>query len=209
MELVEQAIATPARLAPKAEAILTGALQVFLARGYAAASMDRIAAAAGVSKATVYSHFSDKEGLFAALVARFAEQKYPRLFRQSAPHPPSMSPEILLRQLVNEVLSNIEGDGQHQEFLRLVIGESGRFPELAKIFLRAFTMQGIAVMGAYFASREELNLPDPEATARVFIGAIVYYIITQKLLHGDELIPMERDRLVDTLIHLILSTQRK
>ncbi|NET52594.1 MAG: helix-turn-helix transcriptional regulator, partial [Merismopedia sp. SIO2A8] len=60
----------------KAEVILEGAMQEFLAHGYAATSMDRIAAAAGVSKATVYSHFQDKEGLFTTLIQRLAQERY-------------------------------------------------------------------------------------------------------------------------------------
>ena len=59
----------------KAALILQGAMQEFLARGYSAASMDRVAAAAGVSKATVYSHFGDKETLFKELVAQMAQKK--------------------------------------------------------------------------------------------------------------------------------------
>ena len=52
-----------APISKKGAQVLKGALQVFLERGYVGASMDRIAAVAGVSKATVYSHFRDKEGL--------------------------------------------------------------------------------------------------------------------------------------------------
>ncbi|MEM7595548.1 MAG: TetR/AcrR family transcriptional regulator, partial [Cyanobacteria bacterium P01_A01_bin.83] len=48
----------------KTEAILTGAMKEFLANGYAATSMDKVAKTAQVSKATVYSHFGDKESLF-------------------------------------------------------------------------------------------------------------------------------------------------
>jgi AcrR family transcriptional regulator len=41
--------------------------------------MDKVAKTGGVSKATVYSYFPDKEGLFAALVQRLAREKvYPR-----------------------------------------------------------------------------------------------------------------------------------
>ncbi|HEY9832621.1 MAG TPA: helix-turn-helix domain-containing protein, partial [Stenomitos sp.] len=61
--------------AEKTNAILDGAMQEFLANGYAATSMDKVAAAAGVSKATVYSHFQDKQGLFTALVQRLACKK--------------------------------------------------------------------------------------------------------------------------------------
>jgi len=59
----------------KAEAILEGGMQEFLAHGYAATSMDRVAIAAGL-KATVYSHFQDKEGLFIALIQRLVEGKF-------------------------------------------------------------------------------------------------------------------------------------
>ncbi|MBE9202404.1 TetR/AcrR family transcriptional regulator [Synechocystis salina LEGE 06099] len=57
----------------KAEQILDGALKIFTTQGYAAASMDRIAKAAGVSKPTLYSYFQDKEGLFMALVRHLTQ----------------------------------------------------------------------------------------------------------------------------------------
>ncbi|HEY9470603.1 MAG TPA: helix-turn-helix domain-containing protein [Propionibacteriaceae bacterium] len=48
----------------KRESILEAATELFLAREYAGTSMEDIAAAAAVSKQTVYKHFSDKETLF-------------------------------------------------------------------------------------------------------------------------------------------------
>lgn len=49
-------------------AILAAATEEFLASGYDATSMDRIAARAAVSKRTVYNHFPSKEALFAAIM---------------------------------------------------------------------------------------------------------------------------------------------
>ena len=57
----------PKDLAKRA-AILEAAKQLFLEQGYQGVSMDQIAATAGVSKLTVYSHFGDKETLFAATI---------------------------------------------------------------------------------------------------------------------------------------------
>ncbi|OCG89579.1 TetR/AcrR family transcriptional regulator, partial [Xanthomonas euvesicatoria] len=48
----------------KRAAILGAARTMFMEQGYAGVSMDGIAAQAGVSKLTVYSHFGDKESLF-------------------------------------------------------------------------------------------------------------------------------------------------
>ena len=52
---------------PKRAAILEGAIAEFLALGFDGASMDRIAARAGVSKQTIYTHFSSKDGLVHAI----------------------------------------------------------------------------------------------------------------------------------------------
>ncbi|ABE37082.1 bacterial regulatory s, tetR family protein [Paraburkholderia xenovorans LB400] len=60
---------TPQRLTDrKRVAIIGAAIEEFLAAGYDATSMDRIAARANVSKRTVYNHFPGKEVLFAAIL---------------------------------------------------------------------------------------------------------------------------------------------
>lgn len=65
----------------KGAAILQAAKRMFTAHGFDGVSMDQIAAAAGVSKLTVYSHFGDKEALFVAAVrAKCEEQMPPELF---------------------------------------------------------------------------------------------------------------------------------
>ena len=51
------------------ERILREARARFTAEGYAAVSMQRIADAAGVNKATLYHHYADKEALFLAVLA--------------------------------------------------------------------------------------------------------------------------------------------
>lgn len=187
----------------KAEAILEGAMQEFLANGYAAASMDRIAAAAGVSKATVYSHFQDKEKLFNALIERLAKEKYRavlgiedcRIFQEE--------PNIVLTSLARNMLGNMGDNEEHLAFIRLIIAESGRFPELAKAFVSNLSKTGLEVLTRYLESRDELELKDPEAIARIIIGGLVYFVILQEMLHGKEIVPMASDRLIDSLIYLI------
>jgi AcrR family transcriptional regulator len=52
----------------KRTAVLTGARTVFARDGYTRASIDVIAAEAQVSTRTIYNHFRDKAGLFAAVI---------------------------------------------------------------------------------------------------------------------------------------------
>ncbi len=191
--------------AAKTAAILNGAMQEFLANGYAAASMDRIAGVAGVSKATVYSHFHDKSSLFAALVQQLAENK----FKATSFDPRDEStmkgePKVVLTQLAKEVLDESACDPQFCEFMRLIIGESGRFPELSRPYIENVAKPLIEGLTRYLSSCKDLTLSDPEASARTFLGALVYFVMLQRILGGAELMPMESDRIVNTLVNLIV-----
>src|SRR4051794_11294122 len=59
--------------AAKRSAILAAATESFLTHGYTRTTLDDVAAAAGVSKQTVYSHFTDKETLFLAVLTAVRE----------------------------------------------------------------------------------------------------------------------------------------
>lgn len=58
----------------KRDAVLAAAAELMLAGGYDNTSMDAVAASAGVSKTTVYAHFSDKDELFKAVMANAAAE---------------------------------------------------------------------------------------------------------------------------------------
>lgn len=57
------------------ERVLHAAGEVFTSRGYEGASVDLVAAAAGLTKGAVYSSFSGKDELFFALVADRLDQR--------------------------------------------------------------------------------------------------------------------------------------
>ncbi|MEO1393701.1 MAG: TetR/AcrR family transcriptional regulator [Cyanobacteria bacterium J06634_5] len=190
--------------AVKTAAILEGAMQEFLANGYAATSMDRVASTAGVSKATVYSHFRDKAGLFAALVQQLAEEKFRTVFDPRDENALQGEPRAVLSELAYKILQGADDDSHFCEFMRLIIGESGRFPELAKPYIQNVAKPLLHGLTRYLTSRQELGLTDPEATARTFAGTLIYYVLLQRVLGGNDLMPLESDRIVTTLVDLIV-----
>lgn len=189
--------------AEKTTAILDGAMHEFLANGYAGTSMDKVAAAAGVSKATVYSHFQDKEGLFTALMQRLACKK--ELFSLDNLQSVQDDPTSFLKRFAIGMLDNVADDPQVLTFLRIIIGESGRFPELARAFVQNIEKPTLEMLTQYFASHPELQLPDPEVAARMFIGTLIHFVMLRDILHSDDIVPMERDRLLDNVLHLIIA----
>ena len=72
----------------KRAAILAAAKRLFVSLGFERVSMDQIAAEAGVSKLTVYSHFGDKESLFAEAVRAHCEQGMPTSLFDAQPGTP-------------------------------------------------------------------------------------------------------------------------
>ena len=186
----------------KVEQILQGAMQEFLQHGYAGTSMDKVAVAAGVSKATVYSHFQDKEGLFKVLIEKLARQKFNSIF---GTQPPEGEPTIVLRQLATKALEQMATDQEHSAFMRVIIGESGRFPELAQVCVRAMIKPVVETLTQYLTSHPELKINDPEALARILLGTIVHYHIVQDVMNGKEILPMESDRLIETMTNLIIN----
>ena len=189
----------------KTAAILQGAMQQFLKHGYAATSMDKVAKSAGVSKATVYSHFGDKESLFNALIQNLVRDKFQTVMGLDAPQILEQDPRIVLSAMANKMLADARGDRAFQDFIRIIIGESGRFPELARAYVNSVVKPAMEILTKYLKSHPALKLDDPEATVRVVVGTMAYYIILQEMLHGKEIVPIESDRVIKTMTDLIVN----
>jgi AcrR family transcriptional regulator len=184
----------------KAIQILQGAMQEFLHYGYAGTSMDRVAATAGVSKPTVYSYFQDKENLFQALIRYVAQTRCAQVTGGEALQG---EPAVVIRRLVTNAIESELQDLDYQNFVRLVAGESGRFPHLAQAFIENLTKPAVDQLTAYLKEHPELNLPDPEAIARILLGSTVFFIMSQRIMHGESIMPMDPQRLVDSLVDLV------
>ncbi|NET38397.1 MAG: TetR/AcrR family transcriptional regulator [Cyanothece sp. SIO1E1] len=180
-------------------------MQVFLEGGYAGTSMDRVAAKAGVSKHTIYNHFQNKDGLFVALIERLTLRHFQLEF--GCQLPVADPPEQVLQRLAYMMLGRMD-DPEYIAFIRLMMAESGRFPHLAQLYVQQVIQRGNKILSEYFQAHPELKIADPRATAHIFFGSLVAYIMSQEVLHGKHIIPIPKENLVDNLIQLILCAQK-
>ncbi|PWT95880.1 MAG: TetR family transcriptional regulator [Candidatus Melainabacteria bacterium] len=190
----------------KRDRIVKAALETFLQYGYKGTSMNRVAERAGVIKQTIYSHFNDKEGLFVAIIESLTLEHFRGQFGERIASPEA--PETVLRKIA-EVFADRQKDKSYIALMRTVVGESSRFPELARLYVNTVIKPGMKILTDYFDAHPELNIKDPEACARIFCGSLVSYIMTQEILYGKEILPFRMERLADNLIELILRRSSK
>src|SRR5258706_7187845 len=131
--MAEQAVLEPDSSNPKAQQILAAARQVFAEQGYGSASMDVIARTAGVSKATLYAHFTGKDALFATMVGIECRRMSAVL---DAPTFDESDVRAALRQVAARFIEKLMS-GQALAIYRIVVAETPRFPELGRIFFEA------------------------------------------------------------------------
>lgn len=117
----------------KREAILEAAKCLFLRYGYAGSSMEAIAAHAGVSKLTVYSHFNDKETLFCAAVKAKCEEQLPELFFERPDGVPLEGVLLNIARGFNRLINSAESVELH----RLMSSLGTQDPQLARVFYEA------------------------------------------------------------------------
>jgi len=186
------------------DAILSGAMQVFTAQNYATASMSQVSAAAGVSNQTLNFYFKDKESLFAALIKQRLDQTNQGLLSLSVDNNLPASPEVTLRRVAIAMLAAFSEDKTLSAIIRLLIGESGRFPELAQYFVREVEKPIFEQLSTYFKFHPDVQIGDPTVATRIFVGSLMHYSLIQTVLQGQDIVPLERDRMVDGLIASII-----
>ncbi|MGV8917514.1 MAG: TetR/AcrR family transcriptional regulator [Pseudomonas sp.] len=117
----------------KRQAILDAAKNLFLRNGYASTSMDAVAAEAGVSKLTVYSHFTDKETLFSAAVLARCEEQLPDLFFEI----PHGTPVDIVLTNIGRGFYALINSAESLELHRLMVAQGKQDSKLAQIFYEA------------------------------------------------------------------------
>lgn len=158
----------------KSGAILDAATRVFLESGFGNASMDAIAAEAGVAKQTLYSHFGSKAHLFEAIILDRCTQLLGLADEAERDEAPDGTPEASLYRAGHRFLRVILDTGSVAHY-RAVVAESVRFPELADVFYRAGPLRAVACLGEELAAFDRdgvLRVGDPEASAHLFYAML-------------------------------------
>lgn len=147
--------------------VLEGARKVFMADGFEGASVEDIARAAGVSKATLYSYFPDKRLLFMEVASTECDLMADQVMAQIDDSRPAR--EVLTvtgQHIVRFLLSDFS-----QQVFRICVAERERFPELGRAYYASGPDRGRERIGEYLScavARGELVIDDIPMAAEQF-----------------------------------------
>jgi TetR/AcrR family transcriptional regulator, mexJK operon transcriptional repressor len=154
----------------KRRQILAAACELFGELGFERASVDLIASRAGVSKATVYNHFDDKQALFVAAVLSEADEMRAELQRCLAQAPDDVEHAL---QAIGEKLMVVFLSPSIAGLYRHVVAEVARLPEIGRMVFERGTQAIQMSVAAHLARWNDsgtLRIDDPRSAAIAFVA---------------------------------------
>lgn len=125
--------------------IVAAALEVFVARGFAATRLEEVARRAGVTKGTLYLYFDSKDTLFRAVVRETIVPIFARGEQMVAEYRGSAAE--LFGELVRKWWELI-GETSLSGIPKLMMAEAGNFPVLARFYYDEVISRGQRLMAS-------------------------------------------------------------
>lgn len=178
------------------------AFALFAERGFAATRLEDVAARAGVSKATIYRYFDNKDALFeavvrSAIVPRFAEAEVLVEAYEG-------SSADLLRTFFKVVRTALAGP--LPALLKMIVSESATFPQLATLWSDLAVTRVMALVRRIVErgiERKEFRDVDLEVIAPVIAGPVVLLGLWKQTF-AHTCMQFDRERVLDQHIEVLL-----
>jgi len=188
----------------RAPEILEAALTCFAQKGFAATRMDDIAAAAGITKGTIYLYFDSKESVFKALArASIGEQ----LAAVKTMVENFRGPSAELLRLVLTTMGTFVRTSDRVILPKMLLAEAGNFPELAKFWREEIIARGIDLLGGIVARGTacgEFRAVAPEHAARLCVAPILLIAIWRTTFAQFDAQPYDHEGLIEAHLQILL-----
>lgn len=189
--------------------ILDSARVLFLDLGFDTTSMDAIARDAGVSKATLYVHFDDKDDLLLALVTDECRRYGPRMLWRDD------GGKIDLRKDLHAIGTNfLEAflDPRGLAVHRLIMSCASRYPRVAEAFMKAGPERCDAETAAFLRAAQAqglVDIPDVNMAATQFLSLIQGKEILKWALSMKPPSPARHRALIENGINVFLAAYER
>ena len=188
----------------KRAAILKAAKRLFTTQGFDGTSMDAIAAAAGVSKLTVYSHYQDKERLFVAAVECVCQEQMPAEIFTADLMGPIRKQLVTIARAFFSLITSDEALAVH----RTIVANAQQSPKLAQLFWEAGPKRTQQAFQAFLLDEVKagkLDIPDLHRAASQFFCLLKGELHARKEFGcGEPLTQREIDEHLNATVDMFL-----
>lgn len=184
--------------------IVSAAYEVFAEKGFAAARLDDIAARAGVSKGALYLYFETKQDIFEAVVRDAVGANLDAIEAMADAYQGPF--EDLLRMMVPRI-AGLAADSPLGKVLKMVIGESGNFPEIARIWHDKLISRALGLLSGLIAraqERGEIRPGDPRNHAISIMSPMLMAVIFRETFVPVGATPFDIPKLMDQHLSTVL-----
>lgn len=188
--------------------LLDAALRVFAARGYRNATLEEVAAAAGVTKGAVYHYFDNKEQLLSSALEHHQRRAFARL--EGALEDEHGSASTRLRILFRSAFGG--DDAIRRDVLMLLHAIAHEAPEVYRKWVASGPLRWWRVVESLIvegqSSGEFRRDADAEVTARVALVGVLAQFAWQRYAESVPGLAIDRERLVDSAVDMLVASLR-
>lgn len=188
--------------------LIASALELFVEKGYAGTRLEDVAGRAGVSKGTLYLYFQNKEDLFKAVVQENIVARISETADQLARFDGSSGD--LIRYLINGWWRDY-GSSAAGGIGKLVMAESGNFPEIASYFLEEVIDPWHAMLAKAVdrgIARGEFRKVETDVFVRVMTAPLVMLSLWKRSFGACGTRPIDAELYISTLLDTTLASLR-
>jgi len=193
--------------------LLDAALDLFIEHGFNATRLEDVAQRAGVSKGTLYIYFTNKEELFKAVIRKGMVPYLQRAEQLIDDY--HGSSRDLIKLIIKGWWDSI-GATRLSGISKLVVAESGNFPELARFYLEEVIHRGQGICARALQrgiDSGEFRKMDVNYALRIVIAPIVFLLIWKHSLLPYERKALDVERYLKTHLEIlfdgICNTEKK
>ncbi len=184
--------------------VLDAAVKLATSQELATITLDQLTKISGVSSFDIIRHYQSKENILKAVLERELE-----LIAGSVPAPELRFPgetlkdelQVLARIMLQEYRARLP-------FLGKILTEAARNPQVGELFYRTFIQQGRLLFAEFLNVRKELGELradlDTEVSGAMFLSALTFILLVVELYGGQQVEPLDDERLVREMTDLFL-----
>jgi AcrR family transcriptional regulator len=193
---------TPKVVEDRREQIIDAAVGVFAQKGFVRATNKDIARQAGITPGLIYHYFESKEALLQAIV----EARSPvQLIRSLSPQMVDLPPEMLLRFLIQQVLSIVESE-QFVGLIRVLLPEVIHNPTLASL-PQAALQEATHFLENYLEMKMvqgALRPGSPVLIAQTLLGCMMGFVLRRQILRDPVALQFTQEQIVESIVSTTL-----